>query len=501
LLAFLAIYGIVTRWRESAGRELIILASLVFYGFWIPAYLILIIGSIVCNFAMAQFMRSTTRPKTRRVAVVLAVSANLVLLGYFKYLDFLIGSFGSLFSLDVTLQHIALPIGISFFTFQQISFQLDQYRGRIGNVKFLDYAMLIAFFPHLIAGPIVLQSDLLPQIIGRKAWLLRAPNIALGFAVFSVGLFKKLVLSDRISPYSDHVFSLVASHGAASAADAWAGALSYAFQIYFDFSGYSDMAVGLAFLFGFRLPINFFSPYKAKSIQDFWRRWHITLSNFLRNNLYFPLGGSRRGIRRTVVALLVTMTLGGLWHGAGITYVVWGIFHGVLLAAYHLYRRSGIADRLSLSRVERFSTGAAWRAFAAGVRGLSTACAVLVTFSAVTIGWVYFRSPDLHTANTMLAAMLGASSHAPVAGGLHEVWPNLLLYAAMIWFLPNSAQIFRKFGMYQHAEEYLPRTPVSAVSGVLTYDLKPAWALISAVTFTIAWFALSNLSPFIYFQF
>ncbi len=489
LCALLIVYALVVRWRESAGRETIILASLVFYAFWVPAYLILLLGSIGVNFQLARLIRATGAARTRRWVLIGAVAANLGLLGYFKYLDLAITLLDRGFGLDLSLQRIILPIGISFFTFQQISFLVDQYRGRLGRVGFLDYALLIAFFPHLIAGPIVLQSDLLPQIIGRTAWRLTARNFVLGVSIFSIGLFKKLVFSDPISRYSDHIFAVVTTQGAASAADAWAGALSYAFQIYFDFSGYSDMAVGLACLFGFRLPINFFSPYRSVSIREFWRRWHITLSNFLRDYLYIPLGGSRHGTARTVLALLLTMALGGLWHGAGLNYVVWGVWHGAWLAAHHLAGRIGLLA--SIDRAVR--TPLAGR--------LRDGAAVVFTCAVVVIGWVFFRAPDLGTANILVRAMLGVTRHGSVAGGLGEVLPYLLVYAAVVWLAPNSVQMFRRFAVYQHADEYLRRDPLPALARYWTFEFRPAWALLCSAIFSIAWFALSDLSPFIYFQF
>jgi D-alanyl-lipoteichoic acid acyltransferase DltB (MBOAT superfamily) len=297
------------------------------------------------------------------------------------------------------------------------------------------------------------------------------------------------VISDQIARYSDHIFNTVASGVAPGFVDGWVGAFAYGLQIYFDFSGYSDMAVGLAYIFGFRLPINFFSPYKSASPRDFWRRWHISLSNFLREYLYIPLGGNRFGLQRTLFALMATMVLGGLWHGAALTFIVWGTLHGALLVANHLYQSSGLAMRFTRA--------------AEGVipRPVRRCLAIAMTYIAVTAIWVYFRAPDVATANRMIAAMFGVSSDASFTPLHADVVITLLVGQAIVFLLPNTAQLFRRFGVYQHADRYMDPAVRLKPDWLWTYRLTPRWAVTSAITFLVAWFALSNLSPFIYFQF
>ncbi len=501
---------------HRAPQHFLTVASMVFYGFWIPAYLLLLGASVVVNYALAGLIRRHLGQARAYSWLVLGVVLNLGLIGYFKYLDFLITSLNWGVGLHLPLQHILLPIGISFITFQKISFLVDTYRGKVGEVPFPDFLFFIAFFPQLIAGPIVTQSDFLHQVEQKKnRWSLNPYFLAVGFAIFSAGLFKKTILADQISPYADHLFNTAASGGAVGLMDAWIGAMSYSFQIYFDFSGYSDMAVGLAFLFGFRLPINFFSPYKAASIREFWRRWHISLSNFLRDYLYISLGGSRQGLIRTLGALLITMLLGGLWHGANITFLVWGGLHGLFLVINHLYAHSGLSWGRWLGGESRLA------------KALRQALAVIVVYLLVTIAWVFFRAIDLPTALRIFKAMFLITDHPSFTPTTYGVVTFIWLYFVLVWCLPNTVQLFQRFEAYLHAERYLggrilataskaessagrhasADVPVSATEAmkrampVWAYRLNSLWAILAAVSFSVAWFALSNLSPFIYFQF
>jgi alginate O-acetyltransferase complex protein AlgI len=518
LILVLLGYALVARIdNHSAPKHFLTLASLVFYGFWIPAYLLLLGASVLVNYGLAGLIRRNLGQTRAYSWLVLGVVLNLGLIGYYKYLDFLITSVNWGLGLQLPLQHILLPIGISFITFQKISFLVDTHRGKVGAVPFPDFLFFIAFFPQLIAGPIVTQSDFLPQVAAKKSnWSLNPYFLAVGFAIFSAGLFKKTILADQISPYADHLFNTAATGGAIGFMDAWIGAMSYSFQIYFDFSGYSDMAVGLAFMFGFRLPINFFSPYKAASIREFWRRWHISLSNFLRDYLYISFGGSRHGLTRTLRALLMTMLLGGLWHGANITFLVWGGLHGAFLVINHLYAHTGL-------RWERLLGGDHLVA-----RGLRHALAVLVVYLLVTIAWVFFRAVDLSTALRVLKAMFLISDHPSFTPTTYGVVTFIWLYFVLVWCLPNTVQLFQRFEAYLHAERYLGgqilatqsklpivRAKVSLlasgadvkalehkpVAPFWAYRLNSLWAVLAAVAFSVAWFALSNLSPFIYFQF
>jgi alginate O-acetyltransferase complex protein AlgI len=496
LLAVLLSYALMARLSPGqAPKHFLTIASLVFYGFWIPAYLLLLAGSVAVNYALAGLIRKNLGLARSYHWLCLGVVLNLGLIGYYKYLDFLITSLNWGFGLTLPLQHILLPIGISFITFQKISFLVDTYRGKVGKVPFPDFLFFIAFFPQLIAGPIVTQSDFLHQVAQKDvdqkgAWSLNPYFLAVGFAIFSAGLFKKTILADQISPYADHLFNTAATGGAIGFMDAWVGAMSYSFQIYFDFSGYSDMAVGLAFMFGFRLPINFFSPYKAASIREFWRRWHISLSNFLRDYLYISFGGSRQGMMRTLFALMLTMLLGGLWHGANITFLVWGGLHGLFLVVNHLYAHAACD-------CGRFFGGSSRTAHL-----LRHLIAVIVVYLLVTIAWVFFRAVDLATAIRVLRAMFFITDHPSFTPTGYGVVTFIWLYFLLVWFLPNTVQLFQRFEAYLHAERYLERAesiikPVPAWA----YRLNAFWAILAGVSFSVAWFALSNLSPFIYFQF
>ncbi|MDX8392396.1 MAG: MBOAT family protein [Mariprofundaceae bacterium] len=367
----------------------LVMASLFFYGWWNPAYLLIIAASIFFNYSIGIAL---DRLKNGRFSVLtLGVIGNLALLGYFKYTNFLVDNANTYLHSDFHVQNIILPLAISFFTFQQIAYIVDTYRRKDREMDFLRYCLFVTFFPQLIAGPIVHHNEMMPQfskLLPRQGIPL---HIAIGISIFIIGLFKKVVLADGAAMYASPVFDAAASGVTLSFFEAWFGTFAYTLQIYFDFSGYSDMAIGLARMFGIRLPINFDSPYKAKNIIDFWRRWHITLSRFLRDYLYFPLGGNRKGHMRRHVNLITVMLLGGIWHGAGWTFAVWGLLHGSYLLcnhAWHDFRaRMGFeADRST------------W---------LGRCFAQMITMFAVMIAWVFFRSADLSAANSVLRSMFG----------------------------------------------------------------------------------------------
>ncbi len=266
-----------------------------------------------------------------RGALVVGIAFNLGTLGYFKYFNFFVETANVVFNAGFNFDEIILPLAISFFTFQQITFLVDAYRGKACDYNFLHYALFVTFFPQLIAGPIVHHAEMMPQFLKRKTGGLSNASIAVGGSIFLLGLFKKVVLADNVAAYATPVFAAASAGQELTLIESWGGVLAYTFQLYFDFSGYSDMAIGLARMFGIVLPLNFNSPYKAASIIDFWRRWHMTLSRFLRDYVYFPLGGSLRGRMKRHINLMITMLLGGLWHGAGWTFVVWGGLHGIYL--------------------------------------------------------------------------------------------------------------------------------------------------------------------------
>jgi alginate O-acetyltransferase complex protein AlgI len=422
-LVVLGAWGLRQFFGQVVQYVFLIAASLIFYSSWNTAAPLLLVGSVLANYVVGSWLsREPAQGRASahaRLLVSLAVAANLGVLGYCKYLGFFVENVGRLIELPSVAQ-VVLPLGISFFTFQQISYLVDSWRRQTGQHTFLSYVLFIVLFPHLIAGPIVLQSDVLRQLNQRFALRIDSGRIALGLAMFVIGLGKKILVADSFADYVSLPFAKAAS-GAVTLLEGWQAALAYTFQIYFDFSGYSDMAVGLALCLGVRLPFNFNSPYKSRSIADFWRRWHMSLSRFLRYYLYYPLGGNRHGLASTARNLMIVMVLGGVWHGASWTFVFWGALHGVFLLINRLW---------SSLLPSGNSAPSAW----------ASSLSWLVTFTAVVFAWVLFRSPDLATAFRIWQGMLGLGS----GGGLEiapEFWLMTLAAIAICVVLPNSQQI------------------------------------------------------------
>jgi D-alanyl-lipoteichoic acid acyltransferase DltB (MBOAT superfamily) len=492
LLVLLLAYWLAGRHDERWGKAILITASFVFYGFWIPAYLVLLIASILFNHVIARAVLAGPPRHIRRALTALGILLNLALIAFYKYAAFLVESLNWTLQTGFDIPDIILPIGISFFTFQQISLLVDAHKGWVRHLRFWDHVLFIAFFPQLIAGPIVRQHDMLPQLAARRDWRLRADYVAIGIALFAFGLFKKTAIIDPFVPYLDLVYEAAARGDALGFLDGWIAGMGYGFQVYFDFSAYSDMAIGLGFMFGLRLPVNFFSPYKAHSIRDFWRRWHISLSRFLRDYLFIPLGGSHHGMMRTVAALLVTMALGGLWHGAGWTFVIWGILHGSYLAVNHLWH--ALIKRRRQARTES-KTASRWSRWI--LHGLS----VVVTFLAVSFAWVFFRAPDLDSALRLAGAMLGFSGWHEVALLTRGIVPMFPVYLFIVWLMPNTMELFQATKAALHVEEFRDDEASPLRPAWLRFKLTAGWAITTAAVFVVAWFALSNLSPFIYFQF
>jgi alginate O-acetyltransferase complex protein AlgI len=506
----------IGRWGHGAAIGWLVLTSLFFYGWWNPVYLWLIAGSMVANFAIGRRLGrdyGRNRRLAARLWLILGVSANLALLGWYKYATFLVDSVNQFPGIELYLHNIILPLAISFFTFQQIAYLVDAYQGITREYKFSHYLLFVTFFPQLIAGPIVHHKEMLPQFMAWETLRLNSSNIAVGLTIFAIGLFKKVVLADGVAPYATPVFDAAARSEQLTLLEAWGGALAYTFQLYFDFSGYSDMAIGAARMFGIRLPLNFHSPYKATSIVEFWRRWHITLSRFLRDYLYIPLGGNRHGQTARYRNLFITMLLGGLWHGAGWTFVVWGGLHGIYLAANHAWDR--LVQRLwprgllppALSRVLAWS----------------------VTFLAVVVGWVFFRAADFGAALTMLKGMAGFNGAAlpnAVSARLGEFWTMLegwgfhsylgggkLFVLTWLWvggllavalLAPNTQQIMahaepalRPYGgRPEHELRLLPRLP-----DWLRWRPSAPWAICAGITAALGVLGLTRVSEFLYFQF
>ncbi|OHB76660.1 MAG: hypothetical protein A2Z25_00445 [Planctomycetes bacterium RBG_16_55_9] len=430
-------FFLAARYRKvdvSAG--ILVVASLIFYSYWNPKFVLLILFSIAFNYAAGRCLEKAGGSRAK-VYLILGIAVDLGLIGYFKYANFFLENISHLADRPFQPRDIFLPLGISFFTFQQIAYLLDCYKGLTKENRLVHYALFVSFFPQLIAGPIVHHGDIIPQFKKEHTYRINYQNIALGLCFFSLGLFKKTVIADSFSSWVAEGFD---SDAQLTLLESWGASLSYAFQIYFDFSGYSDMAIGLGYFFNIELPLNFNSPYKATSIIDFWRRWHITLSAFLRDYLYIPLGGNRKGPVRRFVNLLVVMLLGGLWHGASWTFVFWGFLHGFFMCVNHLFRK--IFQRINYT--------------------LPSAAAWCLTFVSVTFAWVFFRAESFNRALDICKGMLGfngvvlRSDHLPdsVAAVLHKlniqtVWVgkwhldppeqrNMLIIAFIIClFLPN----------------------------------------------------------------
>lgn len=481
-------------------------ASLFFYGWWSPAYVGLLVASIVFNYAMGlAIVRAGAAGAGRRAKRLLAaaVAADLAVLAYYKYANFFVDNLNAALDSSIGLAAIVLPLGISFFTFTQIAFLVDAWQGKAREYSFIHYGLFVTYFPHLIAGPILHHREMMPQFGQPETYRPDYGNLAAGLTIFVIGLFKKVIIADGVAGYVAPAFDAPASGVALGFIEAWCGALAYTFQLYFDFSGYSDMAIGLSLLFGIRLPVNFHSPYQAVNIVEFWRRWHMTLSRFLRDYLYVPLGGNRHGTGRRYLNLMVTMLLGGLWHGAGWTFVAWGGLHGVYLVVNHAWRAARVRLGQDLAR------STAW--------GRALGC--LVTFLAVVAGWVLFRADSLDSALAILRAMaggngltvpdvwlvrwgafgawlvqegvaFGATPGLPRTGVVHWIWILLLV----VWLAPNTQQIM---------------AAARPALGVPPESVAPRWqwrpAVLSAAAVAVMAFAvvinLNRHSEFLYFQF
>ena len=454
------------------------LASVFFYGYWNTAYIGLLLGSIVCNYSFGWWIVKAgvhSDAVGKKWLLIVAISANLVLLTYYKYANFFLGGVNRVVGNHWSLGDIVLPLGISFFTFTQIAFLVDTYQGKVKEYNFIHYVLFVTYFPHLIAGPILHHKEMMPQFAQRNIYKINVKNMAAGLMFFTIGLSKKIILADYLAGYADPVFEIAHGGVVPSLTASWIGALAYTLQLYFDFSGYSDMAIGLSLMFNVRLPLNFHSPYKSVNIIEFWRRWHMTLSRFLRDYLYIPLGGNRKGKSRRYLNLMVTMVLGGLWHGAGWTFIIWGGLHGLYLMINHGW--------------QVFKKNMGW-----GVGGwLAQGVAVSLTFVAVVVAWVFFRSQGVASAKCMLAGMMGLSG---VEGKIESTQIlGVSIGFVIVFFLPNTQQLLNFNGLPARAKDMIFWTIArdsrsTAVLGVLF-----------GVLACIATLLLSRSSTFLYFQF
>jgi alginate O-acetyltransferase complex protein AlgI len=487
--AVLALFAVVRRFSPDLAPIVLVGCSLLFYGSGEPRFIFLICSSILVNYSLGAWLQTGSRSnRIRRLILTLGVGGNLALLAYFKYADFLIENTYSLLGWTPTSLGVALPLAISFFTFQQISYIVDAEQRRCGGEGLLNYTFFVSFFPQLIAGPIVRHDEFFAQI--REGWLARerGRDLLAGLSMLAIGLFKKVIIADGIAPLAEAVFGIEAS--SLTGLEAWVGTLAFTFQIYFDFSGYSDIAIGLARCFGIVLPLNFNSPYAADSIIDFWRRWHITLSRFLRDYLYVPLCGNRRGFPRQLGNLMTVMLLGGLWHGAGWNFVIWGGLHGLYLSVNHLWRRS--FGRSSPTLLKR------------------TAGRILA-FSCVVVAWVFFRAesathafeilelmaalPDVASSIVQLGAGVQVLPHLEGATSWSSSWGPvgvLGLLVAAVWYLPPSHVWLERFDVVLGQ---------SSAGFRWSFRGRPSEAAIVGLVLGAAALAMSSTSEFIYFRF
>jgi len=496
---FFALSGV--GWARAAAGWLG-LASVFFYGYWSPRFVPLLLGSIVVNYAMGHALlvqRQRGAERALRGILFVAVAANLLVLAYFKYANFFVDSLNMAAGIGLDFGRIVLPIGISFFTFTQIAYLVDTYQGKVKETNPLHYLLFVTYFPHLIAGPVLHHKEMMPQFALAQTYRFQLPNFCIGVAFFLIGLFKKVVLADGIQPFVGPVFDAPPGH-ALTGLEAWGGALAYTMQLYFDFSGYSDMAVGLSKMFNVDLPLNFNSPYKAENIVDFWRRWHMTLSRFLRDYLYIPLGGNRKGRYRRHLNLFITMVLGGLWHGAGWTFVAWGALHGIYLAINHAWRsfRESVLGH-DLSRSSR----------------LGRCASVALTLLVVVVAWVFFRATSFEAALRVLAGMIGQNGWilpTEWRSGAEALLPAINLQVADLPAFSGTRQLLWIVGLLL-AAVLLPnsQTLVGRVTQALSVRIpvllqEPlAWAGLGSASLVLVLMAAINgsrgVSEFIYFNF
>ena len=502
----LAGYYLLTRVFRSQNPALVwlVLASFVFYGYLGPGYVVVLAGSVLMNFLVTGWMlRQPAESRGRSVALITGILANLLLLGLYKYTGFIAENVNALFGTSYTALVQNYPVGLSFYTFIQIGFLLDAYVGQVERVPFLRYVLFGTFFPYLTAGPIVRSNEILQQLDVPVRERTGTVQVVVGLTMFAMGLFKKMVLADNVAPYAGTLFGAASSHAAFGAGDAWTGAVAYTLQLYFDFSGYSDMAIGLGYMLGLRLPLNFDSPLQATSMMDFWRRWHMTMTRFFTNYVYTPMamqmmrrsaGGPAFAPKRLLAVvclpIVVTFLLVGLWHGAGWGFIVWGLVQGVGMAINLTWRELQVARRLP-----HVPAPVGW----------------LLTMVLLVVSLVFFRAPTLGDAFTVLQAMIGlgpagAPGPAQFFGsttlfGVLPIVPALvwvaLLGAVALFFPENTQQILKNFDV---ALPTLP-SPERKPWARLTWRPTWQWAIPISVMAGLALLFVGGPSPFLYYKF
>ncbi|MDA3130682.1 MBOAT family O-acyltransferase [Aliibacillus thermotolerans] len=465
------VYFIFRKIDLVAGAKIwLVFSSLFFYSWWNPVYLPILLGSIITNFL---FGKTIEKVSYKKIILTIGIIFNVALLGYFKYVDFFIANVNMIFETNFSLLHVALPLAISFFTFQQIAYLVDTYKGEAKKYSFLNYALFVTFFPQLIAGPIVHHKEMMPQFETLSARFVRAKNVVLGSFIFFIGLFKKTVIADTFAIYASDGFGRPET---LTLIEGWIVSLSYSFQIYFDFSAYSDMAIGLALLFNIKLPINFNSPYKALNIQDFWRRWHMTLGRFLTKYIYIPLGGNRISESRTLFNIMIVFGISGFWHGAGWTFVVWGLLHGVASVIHRLWRKLAIDMPKWL----------AW----------------FITFQFVNVAWVFFRAESFQDALHVLKAMVGLQgiSIPPYLESLFQQI-QVIPYEVTERFFVGDLYEFHKIIVLLIVFLFISVFAKNSIERLQSF--RPNWktALFIGFVTVVSILHLTRVSEFIYFNF
>ncbi|MEI6321666.1 MAG: MBOAT family O-acyltransferase [bacterium] len=470
-------------------------ASILFYGYWNPKFVIVLLGSILVNYNAGNLI-ATAKIDRKKILLIIFIIFNLSLLGVFKYANFFISSANAI-GFKYNYIDIVLPLGISFFTFTQIAYLVDVYRKISIERNFIHYLLFVTWFPHLIAGPVLHHKQMMPQFANKETSKLIYQSIAAGLTLFSFGLFKKVIFAEQYARYSTPLFNANITEYPPMFIGAWTAGISFALQIYFDFSGYSDMALGISKMFGIKLPLNFNSPYKASSIIDFWRRWHISLSIFLKNYLYIPLGGNRKGVSIRYYNILITMLLGGLWHGAGWNFVLWGGLHGTYLIINHFW-----------SDLKHFRLKYYFR--------FNHAFSVVLTFLCVVVAWIPFRATNINSTYALWRGMFGFNGisfaeslsvkykflnisslqfNGFIPGSsisFPETVAWLFVGLIVVWFFPNTQRLLSH---YDITCDELPQ-PQSNI-----WPLTPLYGIITGLILFIAIISINKVSEFLYFQF
>ncbi len=447
-------YFLLSRYRSVALARFWLAASgLFFYSWWNIANLPILILSITFNYISGTRIAKSEGAR-KKTLLIFSVTANLLLLGYYKYADFFLSNLNALAGTKLALLNIVLPLGISFFTFTQIAYLVDAYRGQAKEYNAVNYILFVTFFPHLIAGPILHHKEMMPQFASLKNKVLNWENVSRGLVLFSIGLCKKVIIADTLAQWASPGFKLLSL----SMVEAWSTALSYTFQIYFDFSGYTDMAIGIALMFNILLPQNFDSPYKSASIIEFWRRWHMTLSRFLRDYVYIPLGGNRKGSIRRYLNLFITMAVGGLWHGASWTFVIWGMLHGAMLIVNHLWRALGLRMHWLLGR--------------------------LLTFFVVMITWIIFRAESFGQALVVLKGLVNVHNVGIHVTGITQALPA------------GRVEVLALIGLYLFVSVFKNST-----EWVNNFQPDWKWAVAVSGLLMAGIIGINRVSEFLYFQF